>query len=242
MTQQPDPELTQHVPAAAIPRREPGPFLGQHQPVSPLGPAALPGQGVWPPPRPRGQAPPAWPTTATPGYTPHPSTGPAITAAARRGPSRPRGRWIAAAVGAALVLIGGSVAITLALDGGGSAAAPAAPAADHHIAAAPAQVGEPTVTALLTGYVNAINHQQGETLGRFLCGGTGPAADSATGLSWTFIMMNEQVAAGQAQTGAHTAVPLTVSFRGQPSLSYLAVLAQQHGLWCLQGITSGGGQ
>jgi hypothetical protein len=161
----------------------------------------------------------------------------------RRGrtPPRLRGRWIAAAIGAAMVLVGGSVALTLALNGGGSAAAPATAAPGHHTAAAPAQPGEPTVAALVTGYVNAVNHQLGESLNHFLCGGSGPAADSATGLSWTFITMNERVQAWQAQTGrAGTAVPLTVTFSGQSSLSYLAVLAQQHGLWCLQGITAGG--
>jgi hypothetical protein len=143
------------------------------------------------------------------------------------------GRWIAAALGAVVVLMGATAAVTLAVAGGGSTPPVAAAPATR----APAPTGQPTVDALISGYVQAVDNAQGDAVSRFLCGGTGPGPDTAIGWSWTFVMLREQLQPGPQQTvQSRTVVPLTVLSRGQQTGSYLAVLAHQPGGWCVQGL------
>ncbi len=213
MTQQ-DPELTQRISAATIGQPHRGPAAGQRQPAPPgtiAGTAYPPGPGA-------GTPPPPWPSPP-PGST--------------------------AALGVVVVLMAATAAITLAVAGGGSAppvaAAPTAKAAQPTTAgaAAPTHGGQPTVNALISGYVQAVNNAQGEAASRFLCGGTGPGPDTAIGWSWTFVMLREQLQPGRQQiVQSRTVVPLTVLSRGQRSGSYLAVLDHQSGGWCLLGLGS----
>jgi hypothetical protein len=236
MTHQ-DPELTQRIPAATIGQPHGGP-AGQQQPAPPgtiAGAAYPPGQGAPPPP--------PWPSP------PPSSTAPPAPAESRTAPPRGRvqvpGRWIAAALGAVVLLMGATAAVTLAVAGGRSAppgTAAAATTTAHPAttgAAAPTHGGQPTVDALISGYVQAVDNAQGEAASRFLCGGTGPGPDTAVGWSWTFVMLHEQLQAGPQQiVQSRTVVPLTVLSRGQQSGAYLAVLDHQSGGWCLLGLGS----
>jgi len=237
MTHQ-DPELTQRISAATIGQPHRGPATGQLQPAPPgtiAGAADPPGPGSLPPP------PPLWPS---PGSTPPPALPQSRTTPPRGRIQVPR-RWITAALGVVVVLMAATAAITLAVASGGSApsvaAAPTAKAGRPTTtgAAAPTHGGQPTVDALISGYVQAVDNAQGEAAGRFLCGGTGPGPDTAIGWSWTFVMLHEQLQPGPQQiVQSRTVVPLTVLSSGQQSGSYLAVLDHQSGGWCLLGLGS----
>jgi len=234
MTHQ-DPERTQRIPATTIGQSHHGPATGHH-PVAPSGTDS----GTTFPPGPRTPAPP-WPTPP-PGATASPVLTDASPAVPARGRGGMSGRWIAAALGAAVVLVGATAAVTLAVAGGGSTP-PAAPgpaiAAAHPTTGAPApgHGGQPTVDALISGYVNAVDNAQGEAVSQFLCGGTGPGPDTAVGWSWVFVMLHEQLQPGPQQTvQSRTVIPLTVLARGQQSGSYLAVLDHRSSGWCLLGL------
>lgn len=203
------------------PIRTPPPYPGQSRPGPAAGPAPGSQRQAW-------SAPPP----------------PPVAPAAPSGPVSWSGRLAAAAAGTALVLVGASVGITLALDHPGSDASTTAGATGPHgtapTAGTPQQVGQPSATALVSGYLKAENNGQGDSLSRYLCGGTGPAADSATEWSWTFIALNEQLAASPLTpaTGGQQ-VTITVSYRGQPSGQYGALLAQRGTRWCVQAIANG---
>jgi hypothetical protein len=155
---------------------------------------------------------------------------------------------IAAAASAALVLIGATVGLTLALDqhgsGGNTAVTGNAPASHTDTrgpaGSTPSPVGAASPAALVSGYVTAENAGQGDAMVRYLCGGTGRAADSAAGWSWTFITLHEQVSPSPlGATAGGQQVTFTVSYRGQTSGQYGAVLAQHSNRWCVQSIANG---
>lgn len=205
----------------------------------PLGPGRAAGPPIGPPPGPMRQP---WPTS--PQHAAQPAPAPLGAG---------RGRWstrliAGVAAGAAVVLIGASVGITLALDQHGSgtttAAAGSAPRAGtgtgSGTGSAPAQVGETSAAALVSSYVKAENAGQGDAMLRLLCGGSGPAADSAQEWSWTFIALHEQVDPSPlAPAAAGQQVTFTVSYRGQTSGQYGALLAQHGNRWCVQAIANG---
>lgn len=219
------------------PQQPGGPWTpGPHPATPPSNPEPISPPFAGPPPGPTTHQP--WPTS--PSFAP--SFVPPVAASAAR--ARWTGGLMLAAAAAAVVLIGASVGITLSLDQHSGSATPVAahhsPATGGAAGDAPAPGGATSAAALVSSYVKAENAGQGDTMERLLCGATGPAADSAKEYSWTFIALHEQVTPGQlgaAATGQQ--VTLAISYHGQPSGEYAALLAQHGSRWCVQTVVNG---
>lgn len=230
-------------------QQPPGPWTPGHHSTDPAKPAApRPGPtepATGPAPRPAHSMPPY---AAAPGSVrqPWPAPPPLSTAIPPRPSADPtvrRRRWsaseIVAAAATAVVLVGATIVTTLGLVHPG-ASAPERTSVGGATSTAAQPVGQPSVAALVTSYTNAINQRQGDALVHYLCGGTGAQADSTQEWSWTFLALHEHVNASPVSAAAGgRQVTLTVTYNGQPSGEYGALLVQRSNRWCIREIADG---